>query len=239
MIFLLKCTVTADAAEPLLVVQPSYAGMQFYVSQPQGLPPQWYTTFDGYPVWKNADGIWLYGSFSGSELIPTNYIVGSVIPSIAGLAPYVVQTAPQNMVVQAVPVISAQEAVVAPAMSVPAYTVPEWRLNPHFAALGEWRGNVDRIGILHKPAVPIAWKGRLPKVIYAWTGTTWYQMVVREGERPGDVLRNNLYLLARLVNKNGAPAWVGPDALFLAHLSAQWGYVWMGEITPTLPPSYY
>jgi hypothetical protein len=256
-VFLLACTSAVVAAEPLLVVQPSYVGMQFYVSQPQGLPPHWYTTFDGYPVWKNAEGIWLYGSFSGSELIPTNYIVGSVVPSVAGLVPYVaVQAAPaQAMSVQAaavqtvpVPVTSVRGAVavpqptavpVVPAMAVPAYSMPEWGLNPHFMALGDWRGNVDRVGILHKPAVPIAWKGHLPKVVYAWTGTMWYQMVVREGERAGDVLRNNLYLLVRLVHQNHAPAWREPDALFLAHLSAQWGYSWMGEITPTLPPFYY
>jgi hypothetical protein len=258
----------ADASEPLLVVQPSYVGMQFYVSRPQGLPPHWYTTFDGYPVWKNADGIWLYGSFSGAELIPTNYIVGSIIPSVVGLTPYVAVPATPVQVQQAVPVqaapvqavpvqavsVQVAPAPVAPAQRVfavsapivtpqpvavaPAYAVPPWALNPHFMALGEWRGNVDRVGMLYKPAVPIAWKGHLPRVVYAWTGTTWYQMVRRDGERPGDVLRNNLYLLTRLVNRNCAPGWSGPDVLFLAHQTAQWGYFWMGDVTPTLPPHY-
>jgi hypothetical protein len=217
----------AGAMEPLLVVQPSYAGMQFYVSPAQGLPPHWYTTFDGYPVWKGADGIWLYGSFSGSELIPTNYIVGSVVPSIVGLIPYAAA--------QAAPVQAAPQPVMVPA---PAYAAPAWTLNPHFMVLGEWRGNVDRVGILFKPGIPIAWKGSSPRVIYAWTGTTWYQMVTRDGERPGDVLRNNLYLLTRLTNKNCAPAWCDQDVLFLANLTARWGYSWMGSITPTLPPSY-
>ena len=260
------CVEGAGAAEPLLVVQPSYVGMQFYVSQPQGLPPHWYTTFDGYPVWKNADGVWLYGSFTGTEPIPTNYIVGSVIPSVVGLVPYVVQTAPvqvqQTVSVQAGPAVSVPAAPVqtAPVMSVqaasivpaqgliavpapvaaaPAYVAPVWAHNPHFMALGEWRGNVDRVGMLYKPAIPIAWKGHLPRVVYAWTGTMWYQMVRREGERPGDVLRNNLYLLTRLVYQNHAPAWSAPDVLFLSHQTAQWGYFWMGDITPTLPPSYY
>ncbi|MDR1622533.1 MAG: hypothetical protein LBS00_09180 [Synergistaceae bacterium] len=258
----------AGAAEPLLVVQPSYVGMQFYVSQPQGLPPHWYTTFDGYPVWKNADGIWLYGSFSGSELIPTNYVVGSVVPSIVGLVPYAVQTVPvqtapvhvtqvqaaparftpiQFTPVQATPVQAAPVqvrtfpapqvtvAVPVPVVPAPVYAVPAWALDPHFMALGEWRKNVDRVGILFKPAIPIAWKGHLPQVIYAWTGNRWYQMVRREGERPGDVLRNNLYLLTRLVNRNRAPAWHGTDALFLANQTAQWGYTWMGSVTPVLP----
>ena len=79
----------AVGSKPLLVTQPAYAGMRFYVYQPAGIPDNWYLTFDGYPVWKNFDGTWLYGFASGSSLIPTNYVVGSVIPSLAGLLPYV------------------------------------------------------------------------------------------------------------------------------------------------------
>jgi hypothetical protein len=260
--FLLVRAKGAYAAEPLLVVQPSYIGMQFYVSQPQGLPPNWYTTFDGYPVWRNAEGVWLYGSFSGAELIPTNYVVGSVIPSVAGLAPFVVaQAAPaqqaQQIHVQAAAVAAPQQTAVAaqslqttpaalqtvvvaapaPVMAVPAYPAPGWALNPHFMALGEWRGNVDRVGVLHKPPLPVAWKGNSPKVIYAWTGTTWYQMVARDGERPGEVLRNNLYTLVRFTHQNRV-WWHDPDVTFLAHQSAQWGYFWMGEIGPVLPPLF-
>ncbi len=44
-------------AEPLLVVQPSYAGMQFYVYRPYNMPKNWYVTFDGSPVTKNRDGV--------------------------------------------------------------------------------------------------------------------------------------------------------------------------------------
>jgi hypothetical protein len=169
-----------------------------------------------------------------------------------GLIPYVpaqavpVQVAPvQAAPVQVAPVqvVTAPTVVAAPVpqpvVAAPVYAVPEWALNPHFMVLGTWCGNVDRVGILHKPAVPIAWKGHSPRVIYAWTGTTWYQMVARDGERPGDVLRNNLYLLTRLVNRNCAPAWGVPDALLLANQTAQWGYTWMGNVTPALPPFCY
>ena len=72
-------------AEPLLVAQPSYAGMQFYVYRPYNMPKNWYVTFDGYPVTKNRDGVWVYGTASGPNLNPTNYIVGSVVPSMAGI----------------------------------------------------------------------------------------------------------------------------------------------------------
>ncbi|MDR1048814.1 MAG: hypothetical protein LBL51_03585, partial [Synergistaceae bacterium] len=71
-------------AEPLLVPQPAYAGMQFYVYKPYNLPKGWYATFDGYPVMKNKDGVWVYGTYHGPNLTPTHYIVGSVIPSMAG-----------------------------------------------------------------------------------------------------------------------------------------------------------
>ena len=38
---------------------------------------------------KNRDGVWVYGTASGPNLNPTNYIVGSVVPSMAGIVPWV------------------------------------------------------------------------------------------------------------------------------------------------------
>ncbi|MBR0044710.1 MAG: hypothetical protein IJP56_07725, partial [Synergistaceae bacterium] len=78
-------------AEPLLVQQPAYAGMNFYVFRPYNMPKDWYVTFDGYPVKKNKDGVWVYGTSNGPNLTPTSYIVGSVVPSMAGLTPWVQQ----------------------------------------------------------------------------------------------------------------------------------------------------
>jgi len=99
-------------------------------------------------------------------------------------------------------------------------------------ALGTWRGNVDRVGILAKPSIPIAWKGTSPNVLYAWTGSRWYQLTACDGERPGDVLKKNLYALTRLVHQNGNYYWQAPDVAFLVSLLPQWGYIWMGEIGP-------
>ena len=215
-IALLAVSISAGAvyAGPLLVMQPAYVGMEFYVHRPQGIPGNWYATFDGYPVWKGAEGVWFYGSYSNRNLIQTNYVVGAVVPSQVGIFPYVTQT-----VVHAAPVAAA-------------VVVPVWSVDPSFMVLGSWRRGVDRVGILAKPSIPVAWKGMWPKAIYAWTGSQWYQMDAGEGDRPGDVLRNNLYLLTRLVQQNGNRVWQAPDIAFLANQTAQWGYVWMGQVGP-------
>ena len=67
-----------NAADPILITQPAYSGMQFYVYRPYNIPGGWYATYDGYPVFRNADGIWVYGSCVGANIVPTAYVVGSV-----------------------------------------------------------------------------------------------------------------------------------------------------------------
>jgi hypothetical protein len=243
----------AAYAQPLLVMQPAYAGMQFYIQQPRCIPANWFTTFDGYPVWRGADGVWFYGSFSNNTIIQTSYVVGSVVPTHVGISPYVIQTIPtpapviqRQMAMAPAPVVQRQVAaapvvpmtqamVAAPAPVVTALAVeyvPSW-LSANFMNLGSWRRNVDRVGILAQPPIPVAWRGTWPKVLYAWTGSNWYQMIAEEGERPGDVLRRNLYVLTRLVHQSGNRRWCAPeDTAFLINRSAQWGYMWMGVIGP-------
>jgi len=210
-------------AQPILVMQPAYTGMQFYIQQPQCIPANWFTTFDGYPVWRGADGVWFYGSFSNNTIVQTNFIVGSVVPSHAGLSPYVVQLAAAS------PVPLTQTVAVAP---VAVERAPMW-LSVNFMALGNWRRNVDRVGLLARPSIPVAWRGMWPQVLYAWTGSSWYQMIANEGERPGDVLRRNLYVLTRLTHQNGNRQWRAPeDVAFLTNRTAQWGFIWMGIVGP-------
>ncbi len=224
-------------AEPLLVAQPSYAGMQFYVYRPYNMPANWYATFDGYPVIKNKDGVWVYGTYSGPNLTPTNYIVGSVIPSMAGLSPYTrsVQISSTQSLPQSMPLTVARQPVSTarvPAGGANSTYVPDWFFNARFMALGSWKTSVDRVGILHKPAVPVAWRGSSPRVLYAWNGRSWYQMTAREGERPVDVLRNNLYALTRMVNQNRF-MWYEADMPVLSQQAAEWGFYWMGEVVPS------
>ena len=219
----------AAYAEPLLVMQPAYVGMTFYVHQPQGIPMNWFTTYDGYPVWKGTDGVWFYGSYSNKGVVQTNYVVGSVVPSLVGISPYVIQTSAPAMCPSSHAVYPAPAMVTAVAS---VGCVSKWVNDPHFMALGTWRGNVDRVGILAKPSIPVAWKGKSPQVLYAWTGSRWYQLTAHDGERPGDVLKKNLYTLTRLVHQNGNYYWQAPDVAFLVSLLPQWGYIWMGEIGP-------
>ncbi len=223
-------------AEPLLVAQPSYAGMRFYVYKPYDMPKNWYATFDGYPVTKNKDGVWVYGTYAGPNLTPTNYIVGSVIPSMAGLSPYTrsVQVSSITTLPQPGAGMAVQQPTVAtrvPAGGANSTYMPDWLFDSRFMALGSWKQSVDRIGILHKPAVPVAWSGNNPKVIYAWNGRSWYQMTTREGQRPVDVLKDNLYSLTRMVNHNDF-VWYEADMPLLAQQATTWGYYWMGEVVP-------
>jgi hypothetical protein len=220
-------------AEPLLIDQPSYTGMRFYVYKPYNMPPNWYATFDGYPVIKNRDGVWVYGTYAGPNLMPTHYIVGSVVPAAAGLSPYaspieissVTRLAPMPVAVEQ-PMMSA-----IPGEGAHSTYMPDWLFDSHFIAVGRWKNSVDRIGILHRPNVPVAWSGDSPKVIYAWDGHSWYQMMAREGQRPVDVLKANIYTLTRLVNHHSF-IWYEVDMPVLSQQAAKWGYYWMGEIVP-------
>ncbi|NLL37262.1 MAG: hypothetical protein GX256_07055 [Fretibacterium sp.] len=228
-------------AEPLLVAQPAYAGMRFYVYQPYEMPKGWYVTFDGYAVKKNADGVWVYGTMSGPNLTPTNYVVGSVVPSMAGLSPWA-QSHQISSIISTQDLASAgtrklevsqPTGLKSPQGLQKAYStwVPDWTFNPRFMAIGTWQKTVDRIGVLHNPATPVAWKGNRPKVIYVWTGSSWYQVTVRESQRPVDALKNRLYDLVRMVKRTQF-VWYEPDTPVLAQHATMWGYYWMGEVVP-------
>ena len=230
--------------EPVLVNQPAYAGMNFYVYRPYNLPEGWYVTFDGYPVARTSSGVWVYGAMSGSGLIQTAFVVGSVNPASLPLAQYPVPAAVSSinhMQVLPLAVVSQpplQHPVSPPpsvsgGMLLPTY-IPSWAANPSFNAIGSWNRLVDRMGILDNPRVPIAWKGDRPKAIYAWTGRSWYQMTsssINIPERPSEMLKDHLYALTRMVHGNNM-RWSDSDTPLLAHQAAVWGYLWMGRLSP-------
>lgn len=276
-VLMILAAASAACAQPVLINQPAYDGMRFYVYRPYNIPEGWYSTYDGYPVFKNWNGVWFYGSTHGSTIVPTSYVVGSVVPSVVGLVPWtaVPSALPMPMVTTvpaggfmpapvrgitsvpaglvpasvshvlpstAAPVIQPQPIVSvatppAPVTEVPLTTVvpsmpvyvPEWSSNPNFLAIGRWEKSVDCIGVLRRPALPVAWKGRYPKVVYAWTGTTWYQITCREYERPIDALRRELYEITCMANRNNAK-WHDEDMALLPQYAAVWGYEWMGQI---------
>ena len=217
-------------AEPALVTQPSYAGMRFYVYKPYNLPKDWYSTFDGYPVVQNKDGVWVYGTFAGPNLIPTHYVVGSVVPSAAGLAPYANPV--QISSVSSLPLLVTQASPILTEQPITHSTyIPDWLFNDRFMALGRWKDSVDRVGVLNRINIPVAWRGDYPKVVYAWNGYSWHQMLAREGERPDRVMKRNLYSLKKQVNHNGF-IWYEADMPVLSQQAGQWGYYWMGEVIP-------
>ncbi len=221
--------------EPLLIEQPAYAGMEFHVFKPYNMPEGWYITFDGYPVRKNPDGVWVYGTMEGANLVGTNYIVGSVIPSMAGIMPYVhpaqiseLRTLPsQNFAVRQ-PYLSQAQAAQGQTTST---WIPDWSFNRKFMAVGSWRSSVDRIGILNNPTLPVAWKGSNPSVIYVWTGEQWYQITKRKSQTPAMALKSELYKITKF-HKKTRFTWYSQDTPFLAQQAKAWGYYWMGEVMP-------
>ncbi len=223
--------------EPLLVPQSPYAGMTFYVYRPYNMPKDWYITLDGYPVHKNADGMWVYGTAEGPNLVATNYVVGSIVPSTAGITKWVsdVQVSelrklpnPEMLEVRQKGFTRSQ---MAGGKNYSTY-IPDWTFSPAFMAIGNWKGTVDRMGVLNNPAVPVAWNGASPKVIYVWTGSSWHQVDTGESRSPVRSLRREYSKLRKLVRESGFK-WYAQDVPILAQQAKGWGYYWLGEISIT------
>ena len=223
--------------EPLLVPQSPYAGMTFYVYRPYNMPKDWYITLDGYPVHKNSDGTWVYGTSEGPNLVPTNYVVGSIVPSMAGITKWVSEA--QISELRRLPNAETLEVrqkgytrnQMAQGKNYSTY-IPDWTFSPTFMAIGNWKGTVDRIGVLNNPAMPVAWSGKNPKVIYAWTGKGWYQVNVREAQSPTSAILHDYAKLKRFVRESGFK-WYEQDMPILAQQAKAWGYYWLGEINIT------
>lgn len=215
LLLLTLCTILGWAGgalarnQPILVSQPVYEGMQFFVCQPSWAPPGWYMTYDGYPVSRGTGGVWYYGIPSGETVMPSAYVVGSVVPAQIPLVPF-------TQIVSAVS---------------PIPLVPYWLQDSRFLAVAKWHLLVDRMGMLEHPRVPLAWKGDSPSCVFAWTGKTWYKMLAQEGESAGEVLRRHGEALQTFVRQNGF-LWNDADTPTLANQAAVWGFLWMGRMAP-------
>ena len=221
--------------EPLLVPQSPYAGMTFYVYRPYNMPKDWYVTLDGYPVRKNSDGTWVYGTLEGPNLVATNYIVGSVVPSMAGLTKYISDVQVSEMrTIQESEMIQVQQKSYTRSQMAQGQThstyMPSWAMSPAFMAVGNWKGTVDRIGVLRDPAVPVAWKGQYPKVVYVWTGNLWYQPIKTESQTAKQALLHDYGVIKRLVRESGFK-WYQQDMPILSQQAKKWGYYWLGEVS--------
>ncbi len=98
-----------------------------------------------------------------------------------------------------------------------------------FTAVGLWGASVDRIGVLDKPAIPVAWKGDNPEIIYAWTGNLWTQLLPLKNSKAINTLRNAAYDLKREATKTRMK-WTDDDTHALSNYAASWGYEWLGVI---------
>ncbi len=220
--------------EPLLVPQSPYAGMTFYVYKPYNMPQDWYITLDGYPVKKNPDGMWVYGTSEGPNLVATNFVVGSVIPSMAGITKYVSDA--QISELRKLPtqdMLAVQQKTFTRSQMAQGKTqstyIPDWTFSYDFMAIGNWKATVDRIGVLNKPAVPVAWKGSYPKVMYVWVGNGWHQLTLRDGQRPVKALMRENLKIRRLLRQTNFK-WYEQDMQILAQQAKTWGYYWLGAI---------
>ena len=225
---------TRYITEPLLVPESPYAGMTFYVYKPYNMPKDWYITLDGYPVKQNSDGMWVYGTSEGPNLVATNYVVGSVVPSMAGLTKWIsdaqiseLRKLP-NDDFYTVRQHAFTRSQMAQGKNYSTY-IPDWTFRSDFMAIGNWKGTVDRIGVLDNPAVPVAWKGSSPKVVYVWVGNAWHQVNVRESQKPVNALIRENMKIRRLLRQTDFK-WYEQDMPILAQQSKAWGYYWLGEI---------
>ena len=216
-------------AEPYLVQQPSYAGMTFYVYRPYGMPDGWYLTFDGFAVTRTQGEIWVYGTMQSGELTKTGYVVGSVNPALAGIIPYSNVNSAYTAG-RAEARIAGQPLGAAPNQTARQAYVPDWSVNPAFLAVSNWKRTVDRIGILNKHNIPVAWRGDKPAVVYAWTGKNWMQIETRDEDNISDTINLNLYRLLREREKGASYRWYAEDVPVLMEKTVSWGYIWMGEV---------
>ena len=242
-----------------LVNQPAYHHMNFYVYKPANLPSDFYTTFDGYIVYRGAHGVWYYASAEKSGIARTDYVVGSVIPDVLRLKPYnankISTVAPIYKNDRAAPVYNPDTAKTSPAVhpvpagvitpeiiyvppadynagAVPVYsTNAVMTVNANFTAIGRWRNTIDRVGVLSRPYTPVAWKGDYPEVIYVWTGAKWRELFPKgTGRSALSTIRREIYGITVEANKSNALSWSNDDTNAFANYAAMWGYRWMGII---------
>ncbi len=246
-----SCAFSAENA--VQVTQPAYHNMKFYVYKPVNVPKDFYVTYDGYLVYKNAKGVWLYGSAESGGITKTEYVVGSVLPSVVRLKPYNVkissvapmlgtagaQTQTRTQTPSDVPEAKYPRIVyMPPASGLELYNSPElspystdWTQNSNFMAVGKWQKSIDRIGVINRPTMPVAWKGDYPEVIYAWTGLQWRQIDAKTKHISAlSTLRRAAYDLTKYARKVNILRWTDDDTHVLSQYSAMWGYEWMGLI---------
>ena len=237
------------ADNSILVNQPAYNSMNFYVYKPANLHKDFYVTYDGFLVYKDAKGVWHYATSEKSGITRTGYVVGSVIPYVVKLKPYdakISSVAPilNATVTEAKSNTAEKEAIenriiyMPPTFTTPSYmtanltpNATDWTQNSNFMSLGKWQKSIDRIGVLDKPKTPVAWKGDYPEAVFAWTGLQWKQLTPKTQHISAlNILRRENYALTVHTNKLNLLRWNDSDTHVLAQYARMWGYQWLGQI---------
>ena len=246
LILVLGMTTCAFSAQKAIqVMQPAYRSMTFYVYKPVNVPRDFYVTFDGYLVYRDNKGVWNYGTVEKSGILKTDYVVGSVVPSVVKLKPY------NKKISSVTPVLSAESqkapaqapksariVYMPPASGLEIYSPsvlspnnPDWTQNSNFMAIGKWQKSIDRIGVTNSPMMPVAWRGDYPEVIYAWTGLQWRQLDAKQKHiKALSTLRRGMYDLRKYTRKVNMLRWTDDDTHVLSQYAVMWGYQWMGLI---------
>ena len=248
MLVLCLCGCASCAEKAILVTQPAYPSMSFYIYKPVNVPKAFYATFDGYLVYKNSIGVWLYGVVEKGKFFKTEYVVGSVVPSTVKMTPY------KPKLSSVAPILGTDRAAAGTTLTTTAksprivYMPPasglelrsseelshgstDWTQNSNFMAIGKWQKSIDRIGVTYRPSIPVAWKGDNPEVIYAWTGLQWRQLEAKPANAPAlSTLRRGIYDLTRHVRQVNIMNWTDDDTHVLSQYSVMWGYQWLGQI---------
>ena len=190
--------VQAFGGVAMAAYQQPYA-MNFEIWQPEGLPAGWYATFDGFPVAQVAPNRWVYGQPGGDgALVPTNILVGSIVPSEV---PGLVRVGGTWLYHRYI--------------NDPAFH----KIMDHYC---------DHMGFMNDPLVrtAIAWRSGTPGV-WVWLGDRWKKILPRSGEYTWQALRRYREWIAEELRRNRI-WWFGSELWDLADLARQWGLLWSG-----------
>ncbi len=212
------------------VIQPLPGGCLFYVHRPESFPEGWFATLEGYPVRVLAGGTWVFGFATPLGWRSTACLVGTLDPAAVGIVP---MTSPKTLPPGLPSPLQVRNN--APEDGIGELRLPGWAQNDRFREVASWRSTVDRMGVLMKPPVVLAWKGEAPSVVHAWTGGDWLSLSPRPGEDLDHLLARHLYTLSQLLHRN-AVVWGGTDTTLLMASCTSWGYLWSGVLALELFP---
>jgi hypothetical protein len=179
--------------------------MNFEIYRPEGLPPGWFATFDGYPVAQVAPNHWVYGRVERpGNIVPTDVAVGAVVPAdVPEFARIAVSLWREG-----------------------AYETKAFQ-SILFSGL-------DNMGVLDDPLAytPIAWKSGSPG-LRVWLGDRWYRVAPRGGQTTAQALAAQHAFIARILREKHEKnrTWTRSDTRELADLAREWGYLWRGAVS--------